>query len=108
MRKAFAGTLLLVALVGVSAYVFAIDGVFSISGKSKKASFSSIRKDLQFSLNSGFSFHQQKTVGGSMRGSTGVYNSVLSYQKGNVTYYFPYKHRPILPKFKTPTAPSNR
>lgn len=31
--------------------------------------------------------------------------SILTYQKGNTTFIFPYKHKVVLPKFKAPEAP---
>jgi hypothetical protein len=31
--------------------------------------------------------------------------SVLTYQQGNTIFILPYKHKVILPKFKTPEAP---
>jgi len=31
--------------------------------------------------------------------------SIITFQKGNTTFIMPYKHRVILPKFKTPEAP---
>jgi hypothetical protein len=37
-----------------------------------------------------------------------MFNSVVTYQKGNVTYFLPYKHKTVLQKFKTPTAPAIR
>lgn len=34
--------------------------------------------------------------------------SVITYQKGNTTFIYPYKHKVRVPKFVTPTAPSFR
>ena len=31
--------------------------------------------------------------------------SIITYQKGNTTFIFPYKHKVLLPRFKTPEAP---
>jgi hypothetical protein len=31
--------------------------------------------------------------------------SIITYQKGNTTFIYPYKHKVVLPKFKTPEAP---
>ena len=31
--------------------------------------------------------------------------SIITFQKGNTTFILPYKHKVILPKFKTPEAP---
>lgn len=31
--------------------------------------------------------------------------SIITYQKGNTTFIYPYKHKVLLPRFKTPEAP---
>lgn len=31
--------------------------------------------------------------------------SIITFQRGNTTFILPYKHKVILPKFKTPEAP---
>lgn len=31
--------------------------------------------------------------------------SIITFQKGNTTFILPYKHKVVLPKFKTPEAP---
>lgn len=31
--------------------------------------------------------------------------SIITYQRGNTTFIYPYKHVVILPKFKTPESP---
>src|SRR5690606_13052000 len=96
------------AIFGLAQGVFAVDGTMNGGGsKTSKKVFSSIKKDLNFSIHSGFnisskSFGYRKTAKGT------VINTMISYQKGNVTYFMPYKHKPILQKFKTPTAPSIR
>ncbi len=36
-----------------------------------------------------------------------IMNSVITYQRGNTTYIYPYKHKVTLPTFKTP-APVQR
>jgi hypothetical protein len=38
-------------------------------------------------------------------GGTNAFNSVITYQKGNVTYVIPSKNKTILQKFKTPEKP---
>jgi hypothetical protein len=100
-------TLVILAVFGLTQYVFAVDGILSSGKKSKSSStFSSIQKDMKLSLKSGFNFNSNKSFGISKSGKKGtILNTVVSYQKGNVTYYLPYRTKPILQKFKTPSAP---
>ena len=93
-------------VVGLTQGVFAVDGTMN-GGGSKKSSFSTIKKDLNLSLRSGFSI-SNKSFGYRKSNKSMMFNSVMSFQKGNVTYFLPYKNRTILQKFKTPVAPSIR
>lgn len=34
-----------------------------------------------------------------------ILQSIITFQQGNTTFIMPYKHKVILPKFKTPEAP---
>lgn len=105
--KFFRKTLVMLAVFGMTQYVFAVDGTLIDGGKAKSSStFSSIKKDMNLSLKSGFHFNSNKSLGISKSGKKGaMLNTVISYQKGNVTYYLPYRSKPILQKFKTPSAP---
>ena len=95
------------AIFGMTQYVFAVDGTLNGGGrsKSKNSTFSSIKKDLNISLKSGYNFNGNKSFGFQKKGKVSMFNSMVSYQKGNVTYYMPYHNKPILQKFKTPSAP---
>ena len=93
-------------VVGLAQGVFAVDGTMN-GGGSKKSSFSTIKKDLNLSLRSGFNI-SNKSFGYKKSNKAMMFNSVMSFQKGNVTYFLPYKNRTILQKFKTPVAPSIR
>jgi hypothetical protein len=104
--RTFRKTLVALAVLGMTQYVFAVDGTLNGGGsKSERSSFSSIKKDLNFSLKSGFAFNNNKSIGLRKSGKNVIYNNIISYQKGNVTYYRPYHNKPILQKFKTPSAP---
>jgi hypothetical protein len=98
-------TLVVMAIFGLTQYVFAIDGTLNGGGKSRKSTFSNIKKDLNLSLKSSYSFNGNKSFGFDKKGKISMFNTVVSYQKGNVTYYLPYKNKPVLQKFKTPAAP---
>jgi len=88
----------------IATAVFAVDGIV-IRSKSSKASFSNMKKNITLSLHAGFSYRDNKSFGFKKTGATNSFNSVITYQKGNVKYVIPYKHRSILDKFKTPQKP---
>lgn len=103
MTARFWGKVAIVAVVfSMSQYVFAIDGTLG-GGVKSKSTFSTLKKDLTLSLNSGYAFNGNKSF--NSRNHRGMLNSVVSYQKGNITYYLPYKNKPVLQKFRTPSAP---
>lgn len=87
----------------IATAVFAVDGIV-IRSKTSKASFSNMKKNITLSLNSGFSYRDNKSFGFKKTGASNSFNSVITYQKGNVKYVIPYKHR-VLDKFKTPEKP---
>ncbi len=99
--------LVVLAIFGLTQYVFAVDGTMNGGGnkKSKNSTFSNIKKDLNISLRSGYNFSNNKSFGFQKSGKISMFNSMVSYQKGNVTYFFPSRNKPLLQKFKTPSAP---
>lgn len=94
----------LVIVMTVSATVYAIDGIV-MKSKSSRSNFSNMKKHLSLSLRDGFSYRDNKAFGYKRHGNTVMFNNVITYQKGNVTYIIPYKNRVVLNKFKTPTKP---
>jgi len=96
----------MVLSVALSATVFAIDGIV-MKSKSSKSSFSNMKKHLSLSLREGFSYRDNKAFGFKRHGNTVMFNNVITYQKGNVTYIIPYKNRVVLNKFKTPVKPQH-
>jgi hypothetical protein len=100
-------TLVVLAIFGLTQYVFAVDGTMNGGGnkKAKNSTFSNIKKDLNISLRAGYNFNNNKSFGFQKSGKTAMFNSMVSYQKGNVTYFFPLRNKPVLQKFKTPSAP---
>jgi hypothetical protein len=99
--------LLLFAAVNVA---FAVDGTVRNGGgnKNSSASFSHLKKDLNFSLRDNFTYRSYHNLGiiRTDRGST--FSSLMTIQKGNVTIAMPYRQKVVLPRFKTPSAPSIR
>ena len=94
----------LTLVLAISATVYAIDGIV-MKSKSSKSNFSNMKKHLSLSLRDGFSYRDNKAFGYKRHGNTVMFNNVITYQKGNVTYIVPYKNRVVLNKFKTPTKP---
>jgi hypothetical protein len=84
--------------------VFAIDGTLGGGKSGSKSTFSTLKKDLNISLKSGYAFGNNKSYGFS-RQQPGMFNSVVTYNKGNITYYVPMKNKPMIQKFRTPSAP---
>lgn len=62
-----------------------------------------------FSLRAGFEYKGSKIVT-QKTGANGdlTLNTMLRFEKGNTTYIYPYTHKVVMPRFKTPTAPSLR
>lgn len=59
-----------------------------------------------FSLRSGFEYKgvqllsQKKEINGDL-----TFKSIMRFEKGNVTYIYPYTHKVSVPKFKSPAPP---
>lgn len=102
----FKKSVALVAVVVLSHAALAVDGII-VKSKSSKASFSNMKKNLTLNLNAGFTYAGNRSFGFRKVGKDNMFNSVISYQKGNITYMIPYKNRGILQRFKTPQKPQN-
>ncbi len=74
------------------------------TSESKKASEKYSLKNLS-SLSQKTSTFQQLKSGLVYKGLSSQSNYLI-YNKGNITYVIPYRHKVILPKFKTP-SPQN-
>jgi len=100
----------LVLVVSVTSAVLAIDGVLSNGGRSSgKSAFSTLKKDLRMSLQSGFQFQDNRSMGTlKSKGRYDQMHSVMSLQKGNVTLNMPMKTKSLTNRIRTPTAPSDR
>ncbi|MFN5423337.1 MAG: hypothetical protein ACK5AO_08725 [bacterium] len=86
--------------------VFAVDGII-VKAKSSSAAFSSMKKNLSLSLSSGFVYHDNRSLGFKKGSKNSEFNSIISYQKGNIKYILPYKNKNLVHKFKTPQKPLN-
>jgi hypothetical protein len=102
----FRKSVALVAVIVLSHTVFAVDGII-VKSKTSKSSFSNMKKNLTLNLNAGFTYSGNRSFGFRKVGKENMFNSVISYQKGNITYMLPYKNRGILQRFKTPQKPQH-
>ena len=94
--------LVVLALFSMAHYVFAVDGTTNGGKKSSKA-FSTLKSDLSFSLKSGYTYKGNKNFGTRRTLNSVSSNSVITYQRGNVTWVMPYRNKTtILNKFRTP------
>ncbi len=100
------GAIALLGLLFFTHVAMAVDGII-VKSKSSKASFSNMKKNLSLSLSSGFAYRENKSFGFRKIGKDNSFNSVITYQKGNITYMMPYKNRAVLNRFKTPVKPQN-
>jgi hypothetical protein len=96
-------TLVVAAVICLGQYVFAIDALIDGGKKSTKA-FSTIKSDLSISLKNGYNFHSYKPMGSKRGPNMVMSNSIITFQRGNVTWVVPQKNKAkILQKFKTPS-----
>lgn len=99
-------TILLLTVICMSIYVFGIDGTNGVSKKSTKV-FSTIKSDLKLNLHSGFQYSGSRNLSVQRSPSSIITNSIVMYQKGNITWVIPQKTKvSIFNKFKTP-SPTN-
>jgi hypothetical protein len=90
------------ALFSMAHYVFAVDGTMD-GGKNASKAFSTLKSDLNFSLKSGYTYKGNKHFGTKRVLNTISSSTVITYQRGNVTWVMPYRNKTtILNKFKTP------
>jgi len=94
----------LAVLLFVSATVFAVDGIVSKS-KSSKAAYSNMKKNLSLNLSAGYTYRDNRSFGFKKSGKDNAFNSIITYQKGNITYILPYKNKSAIHRFKTPEKP---
>lgn len=95
-----------VMVVLVSQIALAVDGVIIRSKASKSAvAFSNMKKNLNLSLHSGFNMKDTRSFGFKRVGKETMFNTTVTFQKGNITYVIPYKHKNVLQRFKTPQKP---
>jgi hypothetical protein len=96
--------LALAAMLFVSLTVFAVDGIVSKS-KSSKAAYSNMKRNLSLNLSSGYTYRENRSFGNRKTGRDNSLNSIITYQKGNITYILPYKTKSVIHRFKTPVKP---
>ncbi len=105
---------MIIALLLVSATHIAM-GAFTGTSEKKSSNLYSLknfnrnfyRNTSGFSLRLGFEYkgtrllNQKKELNGDI-----TMTSMMRFEKGNTTYIYPYTHKVIVPKFKTPAPPA--
>lgn len=94
----------LLTLLFLSITVFAVDGIVSKS-KSSKAAYSNMKRNLSLNLSSGYTYRDNRSFGFRKGNKENAFNTIITYQKGNITYILPYKNKSVIHRFKTPEKP---
>ncbi len=92
-------------LFAVAQYGFAVDGRLNNGGRNSSRSFSHLKTDLNLSLRNDFTYHNNRSFGFNKVDQVETFNSVMTFQRGNVTIAMPFKHKMAIQKFRTPSAP---
>jgi hypothetical protein len=101
MRK----TLMLTALMclyGVSFGSFVGTGDKKDNKDNSTKVYSNLKSTMHFSLKNGMQYRNNKITGVQRTEKSLIYNSIVTYHKGNTIYIIPYKQSTFLSKFKTP------
>ncbi len=61
---------------------------------------STLRNSIAFNLKSGLSYKGSLLSNTNTVGNSIMSNSLITYQKGNITYIIPYKHNIVVPEIK--------
>lgn len=102
MRKTLMLTALLcLYVVSFGSYVGAGDKK-ETKTKNTKTVFSNLKGTMNFSLRNGMLYRGNKVVSTQRCEKSVLYNSVVTYSKGNTIYIIPHKQSLFLAKFKTP------
>lgn len=102
MRKTLI-TLSLMCLYGVvfGSFVGAGDKKDNKDAKNTKV-YSNLKSTMHFSLKNGMLYRSNKIISIQRTEKSVIYNSIVTYHKGNTIYIIPYKQSTFLSKFKTP------
>jgi hypothetical protein len=99
--KTFTKKLVTIALLfGIAQVAMADRGV----GKKKNKTIlniytpTTLRSSIAFNLKTGLSYKGSLLSSTQTVGNSIMSNSLITYQKGNVTYVIPYKHKIVLPE----------
>ena len=99
--KSFSQKLLAIALLfGIAQIAVADRG---IGKKNRSKTFlnitapSTLKNSISFNLKSGLSYKGSLLTSNNIIGSSIMANSLITYQKGNITYIIPYKHKIAIP-----------
>ncbi|PWU01647.1 MAG: hypothetical protein C5B52_07005 [Bacteroidetes bacterium] len=94
----------ILVMVAITQFVFAVSGIKSNGGDDKSRNahsscFSNIKSSVTFSLKNDVHFNSAVVIPNTQENFV-MYNTIVTYKKGSVTYVLPYKTRSIkLPGF---------
>ena len=102
MRKTLI-TLSLMCLYGVvfGSFVGASDKKDNKDTKNTKV-YSDLKSTMHFSMKNGMTYRSNKIITTQRTEKSVIYNSLVTYHKGNTIYIIPFKQSTFLSKFKTP------
>lgn len=102
--KSFTQKLLTIALLFSLAQVAMADRGIGKKNKSKTllniTTPSLLRNSIAFNLKSGLSYKGSLITNETSLNNSIMSNSLITYQKGNMTYIIPYKHKIAVPEMK--------
>ncbi len=100
----FTKKLLTIALLFSVAQVAMADRGVGKKSKNKTIlniyTLSTVRNSIAFNLKSGLSYKGSLLSGTNAVGNSVMSNSLITYQKGNITYIIPYKHKILVPEIR--------
>ena len=103
MNRFIKKTLTIALLFGFATVAFADRG----TGKKAKSKVvlnictsNTLKNSIAFNLKSGLSYKGSLLTNQQTIGSSILNNSIVTYQKGNVTYIVPYKYKVLMPEMK--------
>ena len=106
--------MIIISLIIISATHIAM-GAFTGTAEKKSSKLYSLKNfnrnfyksNSIFSLRSGFNYKGTRFLSQRNQPNGDItITSMMRFEKGNTTYIYPYTHKVIVPKFKTPTPPA--
>jgi hypothetical protein len=106
---------IIIAIILIAATNIIAMGAFTGTVEKKSSNLYSLksfnrnfyRNSSIFSLRSGFDYKGTRFLSQKIQTNGDItITSIMRFEKGNTTYIYPYSHKIIVPKFKTPSPPA--